>query len=303
MVVLCARLSGVTFAEPDRASYVDTNRTRLRVWEWGDPADPVVLCAHGAYDHGRMFDELAPAVAAEGYHVRAVDLRGHGDSGDLSTGLTFEASVLDLGILARHAGHPVGLLGHSMGAGMLFNVAAVWPESVRWVISLDGLGPPASDIDNRALDESAAMAWPALIKALGRDRRVFADRDAMRSQRAAVNTRMPAAWLDHLVEHGSMEAPGGVSWKWDPLFNTFLPDGFNTSWITEDYHHIACPVLAIMGGADDMWSFPADELDERASHVPDIRVEVVQDAGHYVHLEQPAMVLDHIRRFLTEVGP
>ena len=66
--------------EPDRAELVAVNRTQLRVWQWGDGSAPPVLFLHGAYDHGRMFDDLAPRVAALGYHAIALDFRGHGDS-------------------------------------------------------------------------------------------------------------------------------------------------------------------------------------------------------------------------------
>lgn len=286
---------------PDRAVFASVNRTRLRVWEWGDPTAPVVLAAHGAYDHGRMFDELAPAVAALGYHVRCIDVRGHGDSGPLHTGLTWEASLLDLATLAAETDGPVGLLGHSMGAGMLFGVASIWPERARWIVSLDGLGPPAAQFEDSTLAGVAADAWVGLVKALSRSRRVFPDREAMRAQRGAVNTRIPTRWLDHLVEHGSVATDGGFHWKWDPIFNTFMPDGFNPSWVTDDYAQIECPVLALMGGADDMWTFPTDELEERASHVADIRVHTIADAGHYVHLEAPEITLDHIRAFVAEV--
>ena len=286
---------------PDRAVFADVNRTRLRVWEWGDPAAPVVLAVHGAYDHGRMFDELAPAVAALGYHVRCIDVRGHGDSGPLHTGLTWEASLLDLATLAADAGDTVGLLGHSMGGGQLFGVASIWPERVRWIVTLDGLGPPLSQFPDNSLADVATGAWQGLVKALGRTKRVFPDRESMRAQRAAVNTRIPQRWLDHLVEHGSVEVDGGFSWKWDHVFNTFMPDGFNPSWVTADYEQVECPVLALMGSADDAWAFPADELDERAAYVSDIRVHRIADAGHYVHLEQPEVTIEHIRTFLTEV--
>ena len=55
--------------EPERAELVDLGRTTLRTWGWGDVDDPLVLCLHGAYDHGRMFDGIAPRVAELGYHV------------------------------------------------------------------------------------------------------------------------------------------------------------------------------------------------------------------------------------------
>ena len=121
----------------------------------------------------------------------------------------------------------------------------------------------------------------------------------MADQRASINTRVPQEWIEHLVRHGSRPEADGWAWKWDPLFNTYLPDGFNPEWVTGDFAAIECPVLAIMGGAEDMWSFPAEEIPERAGHLRDVCVVSVPDAGHYVHLEQPQQVIGHIRSFLT----
>ena len=64
---------------PDREDLLEINRARLRVWEWGDESAPPLICVHGAHDHGRMWDGLAPRLADElGYRVIAPDLRGLG---------------------------------------------------------------------------------------------------------------------------------------------------------------------------------------------------------------------------------
>ena len=92
-------------AEPDRTLFADVNRTRLRLWSWGDQSAPPVVLVHGAFDHGRMFDDLAPRVAAMGFHAVAVDMRGHGDSGPLWSGNTWLQMNLDLGIVTPTGKH------------------------------------------------------------------------------------------------------------------------------------------------------------------------------------------------------
>src|SRR5438552_2485023 len=135
--------------EPDRATFVDVNRTRLRLWCWGDPDAPAVIMVHGAFDHGRMFDGIAPRIAELGFHAVAVDLRGHGDSAPLWSGNTWLAMNLDLGILARYLDAPVRFIGHSFGGGQAVCVAAAFPDEVKWVVSIDGLGPPAAAFEVR----------------------------------------------------------------------------------------------------------------------------------------------------------
>src|SRR5947209_974001 len=148
--------------QPDRATFVDVNRTRLRLWCWGDPSAPPVVMVHGAFDHGRMFDELAPRIAALGYHAVAVDLRGHGDSGPLWSGNAWLAMNLDLGMLARHLGAPVRYIGHSFGGGQALCAAAAFPDDVEWVVSIDGLGPPAAAFEEIAPTELATKAFDAI---------------------------------------------------------------------------------------------------------------------------------------------
>ena len=290
-----------TIPEPPRALTLEVNRTELRAWDWGPEDAAPIVCAHGAYDHGRMFDELASELAADGHRVIALDLRGHGDSGPLSTGHTFEASVLDIAAVVKSLGRPAGLLGHSMGAGMLFGVAATWPELVRWVVSVDGLGPPASGFGDFSLEATASQAFLDIGKRRARGRRPFPDLETLAAQRGDINTRMPARWVDHLARHGSRPDGDGHVWKWDPLFNTFLPDGFSWEWVTSDFAAVECPVLIVRGGAQDMWTFPADEVDERVSHFRDLELHTVDDAGHYLHLERPAEVLGLIRPFVQRV--
>ena len=155
--------------EPERAALVDLGRTTLRTWGWGSVDDPLVLCLHGGYDHGRMFDGIAPRVAALGYHVVAVDLRGHGDSGPLDTGFAWTLFHLDLALLIEHlGGGTVGFVAHSLGGGQATGVAGAFPELVRWVVNIDGLGPPAAamlppDQIPEAIEQSFARTDRALL--------------------------------------------------------------------------------------------------------------------------------------------
>ena len=291
-------------ASPDRAGFVDLGRMRLKVWEWGDESAPPVVCIHGAFDHGRMWDGFAPHLVALGYRVLAPDLRGHGDSGRLSSGHVFAATALDLALLARLAGPPVRLVGHSFGGGQALMVAGVWPELVRWVVNLDGLGPSAAAFEQRDLVELVRRGLAGAERVTAGVPRVYDSREEMVERRAAVNTRLPRPWVEHLVHHGSRQVEGGWVWKADPFFNVGLPAPFEPGFIEAEHELVRCPVLVLTGGEHDTWSdlSPA-EVDDRVSHLADVRHEAVAGAGHYVHVEQPLVVRAAVRRFVAEVGP
>jgi pimeloyl-ACP methyl ester carboxylesterase len=289
---------------PDRCDFIDLNRTRLRVWEWGDEAAPPLVCVHGAHDHGRMWDGFAPRLADElGYRVIAPDLRGHGDSGPLSSGHVWVANALDLGLLARWAGPPVRFVGHSFGAGLAMHAASVWPELVSWVVNLDGLGPGGGAPDDWDLAEDAARSFASAERAMTMPARRYASMEAMVDRRAGVNVRLPRPWVEHLVEHGSVEDEGGFRWKADPLFRTGFPGDWDPSYVDAEHAMLERPLLVLTGAEDDTWSDHApEEVAARVAAFRDARHEVVAGAGHYVHIEQPDAVMDAIVRFVEEVG-
>lgn len=277
---------------------------RLRVWEWGDEAAPAVLCIHGAYDHGRMWDGVAPRLAARGLRVVAVDLRGHGDSGALSSGHTWAAMALDLALLACRLGSPVGVIGHSFGGGQALFLAGVWPERVRWVVNLDGLGPPDAAFDERDLVDWATTGLAMATRLHTSRGRVYGSRAEMVERRQGVNPRLPRGWIEHLVEHGSRAVEGGFGWKADPLFGVGLPEAFDGAALDAEHDLVTCPVLVLTGSEHDTWSELAPaELETRLRHLAGSRHQVVASAGHYVHIEQPDAVVAAIGSFLDEVDP
>jgi pimeloyl-ACP methyl ester carboxylesterase len=298
---------GDEFATPDRATFFEVNRTRLRAWCWGDPHAPPVVLVHGAYDHGRTWDGFAPRLAELGFHVVAIDVRGHGDSGRLSSGMLWNASTIDLCELARvlapATDTPIGMIGHSMGGGQVLTAAATMPERFAWLVNLDGLGPPADGFVYEDLVDAATRSLDEIDKHRSRPPRPWASREQLADRRGAINIRLPRPFLEHLVEHGTREVEGGFAWTWDPAVRTGVPDGFSLELILAQYRHVVAPTLVLVSSEEDAWTeVHDDEAERRVALLGDGRLESVPGAGHYVHIEQPDFVLDRITRFLDEIG-
>ncbi|MCU1463907.1 MAG: alpha/beta hydrolase [Acidimicrobiales bacterium] len=288
-------------AEPHRAGFVATNRTRLRVWEWGEPGDPVVLLLHGGWDHGRMWDGLAPDLAALGFHVVAPDARGHGDSGRLSlSGAFWPMFLLDVaGIVDHFGGRPVRVVGHSFGGGVTLAFTSAFPELVERAVNIDGLGPPP---EMMLVQDHAAMAaqWLADADRLATEpQREYPSPAEMARKRKEINTRLPLEWCEHLVEHGTRRGPaGGWVWKSDPNFRLGSPGPFTEETLLASYRVISRPVLVLTGREADQWSFlTAADRDRRLDAIAGAEHQAVDGAGHYVHVEQPDAVVAHVARF------
>jgi len=72
---------GADRADADRADSNERISTvRLNTRQWGD-GDRTALLVHGIMSDSRTWRRVGPALAALGYRVVAVDLRGHGGSG------------------------------------------------------------------------------------------------------------------------------------------------------------------------------------------------------------------------------
>jgi pimeloyl-ACP methyl ester carboxylesterase len=295
----------VDIPEPERAELVDLGRTTLRTWGWGSVDDPLVVCVHGAYDHGRMFDGIAPRVAALGYHVVAIDVRGHGDSGPLDTGFAWALVHLDTALLIRHlGGGPVGFVAHSFGGGQAGGVAGVWPESVRWIVNIDGLGPPqAAFVLSDQLPDDVRRSFDRTDRALLSSRRPWASIDEMAAYRKRNNPRLPDEWALHLARHGARPVEGGWAWKADPMFGVGIPSEFNEAMLEAELRRVQCPVLVLTGDQDDTWrELAPEELAARVGWLG-ARHEVVPGTGHYCHIEDPDATMRHIEAFVAEVGP
>src|SRR6185437_3480739 len=123
-----------------------SQRLKLHYVDWGNHDLPLAILVHGGRDHCRSWDSVALNLR-EHFHVVEPDLRGHGDS-DWSIGGSYSITdhVLDVGQLmnALPPKGPLVLIGHSLGAGVALQRAGVFPEAVRAVIAIEGLGPPGA---------------------------------------------------------------------------------------------------------------------------------------------------------------
>ncbi|MBV8985697.1 MAG: alpha/beta hydrolase [Acidimicrobiia bacterium] len=288
--------------EPHRATFADLGRTSIRTWEWGDPSRPPVLLIHGGWDHGRMWDGLAPRIVDElDRFAVAVDVRGHGDSGRLpEAGPSWPMFMIDMAQICQRLGPPVMLVGHSFGGGLVLAIAAAFPDLVERVVNLDGLGPPP---EMMLVQDHAAVAerWLYDADRIHREPpREYPSVEAMAQKRKDINTRLPYEWCMHLATHGTKPGQnGGYTWKADPRFRLGSPEPFDEAPPIAQYRVLNRPVLALSGTEPDQWSFLSPEdRERRLDAFPDVEHHGVANAGHYIHVEQPEETIRLIDAFV-----
>jgi pimeloyl-ACP methyl ester carboxylesterase len=120
--------------------FVEIDDLRLHVQDYGTSGKPPMLCVHGGAANAHWYDFVAQGFNAD-YHVRAVDLRGHGDSDwDNSNPPNYNYSrhAADIHELTEKLDlHDFILIGHSMG-GMVSSVyTATYPGRAKALIVVD----------------------------------------------------------------------------------------------------------------------------------------------------------------------
>lgn len=109
----------------------------LQLHEWGDRAAPPLVALHGIGGFGRRYRKLAEEVLAAGFRVLAPDLRGHGSS-SWEPPWTIASQVADVLETIDDAGvERATFIGHSYGARLILELAALSPERIERAALLD----------------------------------------------------------------------------------------------------------------------------------------------------------------------
>lgn len=138
-------------------------RTRLHYLDWGNPSAPTLILVHGGFDHARSWDWTARALSRD-YHVITPDLRGHGDSGWSPDGSYMMGNfIYDLAQLVDLLDRPpVTIVGHSLGGAISLRYAGLFPDKLRKLVAIEGLGLSPGRLQEKA-EQPAPDVWRAWI--------------------------------------------------------------------------------------------------------------------------------------------
>ncbi len=132
--------------------FVTVNGLRIHYVDWGTGGKQPLVLLHGIARVAHAFDHLAPHFSRD-FHVIAVDLRGHGDSGwDPEGRYLVEDYVSDIeGLVDQLRLSDIVLWGNSTGGRVAQVFAGTHPELVSAVI-VEDVGPerPAAISNRRA---------------------------------------------------------------------------------------------------------------------------------------------------------
>ena len=254
---------------------------------------PLVVLAHGMGDSREAYRFLTPALVEGGYRVAAVDLRGCGESSAGWTSYTRTDIAGDLVALVRHLGGPAVLVGHSIAGGAVTIAAATAPELVTAVVEL----APFTRKQALRLGDLRVAPFRRGMRHLLATNLLGSTGQWVRYLELAFPGRKPSDWDARMDQITGMLAEPGRMKALQAMGRTTPADA------GEQLRNVRCPVLVVQGGADPDWAAPRAEGEAIVADLPAGlgRLEVVDGAGHYPHVQFPAEVAAAVLPFLAGV--
>lgn len=270
--------------DPQRSN-VAVDGTPVSLLDWGSRGQPGLVLVHGGAAHARWWSHLAPHFSGQ-YHVIALDLSGHGDSGrrERYSHDLWAREILEVCAAAGFDDRPV-VVGHSLGGLVAINAAAVYGDLLAGAVIVDSpvrRPDPESEEGNRGGAFRAPGTYPTLEEALTHFHLIPPQPD-------------PEPWmLDHVARHSLTETEAGWTWKFDANLFRHTMVAMN-----EQLASVKCRVAVLRG--EHSVVVPQDtaeymyELMGRVSPVV-----TIPEAHHHLILDQPLSFVTALRTLLAD---
>ncbi|MBE9031411.1 alpha/beta hydrolase [filamentous cyanobacterium LEGE 11480] len=256
---------------------------------WSDqPTQAVVVIVHGLGAHSDLFQNVVAALVPAGYHLYALDLRGHGRSsgrrGYINQWGEFRGDVGALLALVTQEQPtvPYFLMGHSVGGAIVLDYTLRHPELLQGaIVSNPALGAISISPVKLTIARLLSQIWPTFSLNTGVDN--------------AAGARDPA-----IVE----------SYNQDPLRHTIgsarLATEFldTAAWIDEHATDLQVPLLLLQSEADSV-TLPqgSERLFDRIT-IADKTRKTYPESYHEIYDDQDyPTVLQDVRQWLEQHIP
>jgi len=298
-------LPQISAMKPSRSEFLSIRKLRYHVRHWGDPAAPKLFMMHGWMDVSASFQFVVDHLQQD-WHVIAPDWRGFGLTERALADTYWHPDYLaDLDALLQHYApdEAVNLIGHSMGGNIVGLYAGVRPHRVAKLINLEGFGLPSTKPEQAP---GRLATWLDELQ-LAAPLRTYDSLAAVAARLQKTNPRLNNERAAFLAPHWARQLDDGV-WEvlGDPAHKNVNPILYRVDEVTACWQQIAAPVLWVEAAHTDIWrwfglnALLREEIDRRITYLRDVRVEIIPDAGHMLHHDQPALLAAAIEGFLNE---
>ncbi len=252
----------------------------LAMSETGTGAPLVIL--HGLFGSKRNWSSIAGTLARH-HRVITADMRNHGES-PWDALHDYPALAEDVAqLIETRVGGPAVVMGHSMGGKAAMMLAVTRPELVERLVVVDIA--PARSISSPLL----------LVKAM---RRVPLETLSRRAEVDAVLAEViPDLTVRGFLAQNVVTEPTGL--RWSVNLDAIERNGESIVGFPDIPPGVTFtkPTLFIAGGRSEY--LRPEHRDRIERLFPVATIEIIPNAGHWVHAEAPGPFLEVVSRFLA----
>lgn len=257
-----------------------SGKNHLNYKKYGEKGRVIVIL-HGLFGMLDNWNTMAKRLS-ENFQVYILDQRNHGKSFH-SDELSYDLMTEDLmTFVDMHGLNQINLVGHSMGGKVAMNFALKYPKYVERLIVVD-IAPITYAPAHQLI--FAALESVDLSQNLSRS-----DISKIMSEKIA----QPAI-IQFLMKNLGRNKDKNLEWKmnWRVIQRNY--DAMN-HWVLQEEKSFEGEALFIKGARSNY----IQEEDQIAilKYFPNAKIIAIQQAGHWVHAEQPDALLDVLQQFI-----
>ena len=248
--------------------------------ELGSPADAPLIILHGFFASSRNWRQVAEKLAAT-FHVYVLDMRNHGASPHHPV-MDYPSMASDLLQFMDAQGlTTASLLGHSMGGKVAMWFALNHPERIDKLIVADIAPVRYKHCFNNLI---------AVLKALP-----LHEISNRKQAELLLATEIPELSYRQFLLQNLILKDGAYCWRID--LDIFLLTAPNIIAFPDVEHSAPFTGKTLFLAGEDSGYVKADDV---SALFPNATLNVIANAGHWLHVQQPGVFIEQVEKFLHQ---
>ncbi|NAS12228.1 alpha/beta fold hydrolase [Poritiphilus flavus] len=262
----------------------------IRYAELGDRNDPTILLLHGVPENLQTWYDIAPTLS-ENYHVLAIDWPGFGGSeafSEMTDHNPRSFASVGMDFLDTLQIEFANIMATDIGLSPALIMGVEQPDRIGQIVVMDGIPFPTSAYSSwevRSFGRKNSIRAKALIKWFPKISAKIAYNKGFYK-----GSNIPREIQDEFLKDGYNKTTQNA------FLSYFQNNAPGQAYLESRIHEIQQPVLVVWGRHDRFINVALGELLDKS--LPNSRLEIIEDSGHFVQMDKPEALLRVTQDFL-----